>query len=283
VRARCSFAVFTARTDDPPAGLLADASVPRLDPQTWRLTAVDLADEDDPLRAVLSTLAFERQPPLSRRRYPRVAAYRRAVLVDVERDDSLHPDALAFAVGAVSALVRWGDGAVVDLTAERVWPGSEWAKKVARRFDARSHVSVHADWEPDGTAATLHTHGMVKFAHPDFAAIDVPEEGTRAVAQLLGHLAHIRATTLEPLQPGHAFDPGYGQPMVAFVAAEAAGVIDHLGAEPSVVVDYDVASGEAVEGLYGLLAAAKALDRPVPSQRRRWPLVAVSGSAPPQP
>jgi hypothetical protein len=246
--------------------------VPRLDPSFWSLTAVDL-DEESPLRAVLSTLAFEREPPIPRRSYPRVAAYRRAVVLEVSRGDSLHPDALAFATGAMSALLRWADGAVCDLTAERVWTAKEWPRKVARRFDARSHISVHADWSPDGRTATLHTHGMVKFAHPDFVALDVPDEGTRAVGQLLGHLASVRAATLEPLEPGHAFDPGFGQPMVAFVEPPRGhDVLAHLDGPASVVVDYDVDAGEAVEGLYGLLKAAKALDGVVPAERARTPI-----------
>ena len=103
----------------------------------------------------------------------------------------------------------------------------------------------------------------------------MPDSGHRAAGQLLGHLAAVRATTLEPLEPGHTFDPGFGQPMVAFVAAggRARGP-DHLGAPPSVVVDYDVERDEAVDGLYTLLATAKALDEPVPAERRRRPMAA---------
>ena len=51
-------------------------------------------------------------------------------------------------------------------------------------------------------------------------------------------------------------------------------VIEHLAAPPSVVVDTDLVTGEAVEGLYGLLRSVKALDREVPAGRRRWPLAA---------
>ncbi|HVE63581.1 MAG TPA: class I tRNA ligase family protein, partial [Mycobacteriales bacterium] len=272
--ARCSYAVFTERTDDPPAALLADADVPALDPSVWRISAAPLA-EDDSLRAVASTLADQRVPPISRRHYPRVAFYRQAVLVDVERDDSLHPDALAFAVGAVTALVQWGEGAVVDLTAERLWTPREWIKKVAAKgFDSRQHIAIHTDWSPDGRSATLHTHGMAKFAHPDFAAIDVPDEGLRTVGQLIGHLARIRAATLEPLEPGHTFDPGFGQPMIAFVEAPPEHPVQaHLGGPPAVLVDFDVSTGEAVDGLFSLLSAARALDRPVPADRGRRPLV----------
>ncbi|HVE98363.1 MAG TPA: hypothetical protein VNA12_04210 [Mycobacteriales bacterium] len=264
--------MFTERPDDPPASLLAAADVPALDPAAWRVTSVDLADSAA-LRDVLSTLADQRQPPIPRRSYPRVAFYRQALLVDVERADSLHPDALAFATGAVGALARWADGAVVDLTAERVWTQKEFAKQVlGKGFDARRHVAIHTDWAPDGRSATLHTHGMAKFAHSEFAALDVPDEGVRTVGQLLGHLAHVRATTLEPLEPGHAFDPGYGQPMVAFVASPPTHpVAAHLDSTPSVVVDFDVDTGEAVDGLYSVLRAARALDRPIPTGRRRIP------------
>jgi hypothetical protein len=267
--------VFTTRTDTPPGELLAAAKVPALAPDTWRLSVTELA-EDAPLREILSTLAFEREPPISRRKYPIIRSFRQAVVIEVDRDDSLYPDALAFVVGAVSAVVSWARGPVLDLTAERVWLAKEWPKKVAGRpFDARKHVTVHASWDADGRAATLHTHGMAKFAHPEFVALDVPDEGVRAVGQLLGHLAEVRARTLEPLEPGHAFDPGFGQPMVAFVELPTEHpVIGHLGAPPSVVVDYDVDAAEAVEGLYGLLLAAKALDRPVPETRRRWQLSA---------
>ncbi len=268
--ARASYAVFTERTDDPPATLLASADVPALDPTCWSVSTSALSGED-PLRAIISTLADERVPPISRRAYPRVAFYRQAVLLDVERDDSLHPDALAFAVGAVAALAAWAEGAVLDLTAERVWTGKEWTKQVAGKpFEARRHIAIHTDWAPDGRSATLHTHGMAKFAHPELAAVDVPDEGVRTVGQLLAHLAQVRATTLEPLEPGHTFDPGFGQPMVAFVDTPAGhAVLEHLGAPPSVVTDFDVDTGETVEGLYDLLRAAKALDRPAPADRRR--------------
>jgi hypothetical protein len=271
--AHASYAVYTARTDDPPADLLHRADVPALDTAAWTLSVVPL-DEDAPLREVLSTLADERQPPIRRRDYPAVPTYRQAVLLDLHRADSLYPDALAFAVGAVAALLTWAAGPVVDLTAERVWTAREWRKQVAgKRFDAARHVSVHADWSADARLVTLHTHGMAKFAHPEFAALNVPDEGARAVAQLVTHLAAVRALTLEPLEPGHAFDPGFGQPMVAFVEPDPnAAVTDHLGAPPSVVVDTDLDSGEAVEGLYALLASVKALDQPVPADRRRWPL-----------
>ncbi|HVF18856.1 MAG TPA: hypothetical protein VNA14_01250 [Mycobacteriales bacterium] len=244
--------------------------MPALDPASWQVSAAAL-EPGDPLLTILSTLADERLPPIPRRSYPRIAFYRQAVLLDVERDDSLHPDALAFAVGAVAAITRWAAGAVLDLTAERVWTPKEWDKQLVRKaFEARRHVSIHTDWASDGRSATLHTHGMSKFAHAELAAIDVPDEGVRTVGQLLGHLAQVRATTLEAFEPGHGFDPGFGQPMVAFVAPPAGHpVIGHLRAAPSVLSDFDVDTGEAVEGLYDLLRAAKALDRPVPADRRR--------------
>lgn len=273
--AHASYAVYTARTDEPPADLLLRADVPALAPSEWSLAATDI-DADHPLRAILSQLAGEREPAIRRRDYPAVPTYRQCLLLEVGREDALYPDATAFITSAVQALCDWADGPVVDLTAERVWTAREWRKKLLeKRFDPARHVSVHADWAADGRSATLHTHGMVKFAHPDFAAIDVPDEGVRAVSQLLGHLAAVRALTLESLEPGNAFDPGFGQPMVAFVEAPPdAPVVDHLGAAPSVVVDVDLDSGEAVDGLYGLLREVKALDRQPPADRRRWPLPA---------
>jgi hypothetical protein len=275
--AHASYAVFTARADDPPSGLLKDAGVPALDPAAWRL-AVRPSAKDDALVEVLRTLAFEREPPIPKRWYPTPHLYRQAVTVELDRTDSLYPDAVAFAAGAVSALVGWADGPVVDLTAERVWTAREWAKHFGKPgrpkpFDARKHISIHADWSADGRTATLHTHGMAKFAHPELVALDVPDSGTRAAGQLLGHLAAVRATTLEPLEPGHTFDPGFGQPMVAFVPLAAPHeVLDHLGAPPSVVVDYDVTDDTAVDGLFTLLATAKALDEPPPAERRRRPM-----------
>ena len=274
MHAHASFAVFTARTDDPPKSLLHDAKVPALEPSSWGLTARRV-DTEDPLVEVLRTLAFEREPPIPKRAYPTPQSYRQAVTVEVDRTDSLYPDAIAFATGAVSALVRWANGPVLDLTAERVWTAREWRKWFGGRrpFDARRHVSIHADWSADGRTASLHTHGMGKWAHPELVALDVPDSGTRAAGQLLGHLAAVRALTLEPLEPGHTFDPGFGQPMVAFVPLEGqSGVLDHIGAPPSVVVDYDVANDVAVDGLYTLLGTAKALDDPAPAERRRRPM-----------
>jgi hypothetical protein len=272
--AHASYAVFTRRTDDPPADLLLRSDVPALDPAFWTLSARELGDDDDPLRILLSTLALQRQPAIRRRDYPAGPAYRQALVLQLSRGDSLYPDAMAFAAGAVGALTDWADGPVADLTAERVWTAREWHKKVAgATFDARRQVSVHASWAPDGRSATLHTHGMAKFAHPDFAALDVPDEGVRAVSQLLAHLAAVRALTLESLEPGNVFDPGFGQPPVAFVEApEGNDVTEHLGAPPSVVVDADLDAVEAVEGLYSLLREVKALDRDVPAERARWPL-----------
>ena len=263
--------MFTARSDDPPPSLLHDANVPALDPATWSLAArpVELGD---PLLEVLRTLAFEREPPIRKRSYPRAHLYRQAFLLELERADSLYPDAIGFAVGAVGALARWADGPVVDLTAERVWTAREWRRWFGPRrpFDARRHVSIHASWAPDGATATLHTHGMGKWAHPELVALDVPDAGRRVAGQLLGHLAAVRATTLEPLEPGHTFDPGFGQPMVAFVPlAGDHPVVGHLGAPPSVVVDYDVETDETVDGLFTLLRHAKALDTPAPERRRR--------------
>lgn len=271
MRAHCSYAVFTARDDDPPSTLLKDADVPALDPALWRVAARRV-EVGEPLLEVLRTLAFEREPPIPKRSYPTPHLYRQALTVEVAREDSLYPDGIGFAVGAVSALVRWADGPVVDLTAERVWTAREWRKWFGRRrpFDARRHVSIHATWAPDASTATLHTHGMAKWAHPELVALDVPDEGTRAAGQLLGHLAAVRAATLEPLEPGHTFDPGYGQPMVAFVPLEDDHpVVRHLGAPPSVVVDYDVEADEAVDGLFTLLRHVKALDQPEPERRRR--------------
>ncbi|HVF20749.1 MAG TPA: hypothetical protein VNA14_10950 [Mycobacteriales bacterium] len=253
--------------------------MPALDPAVWQLAARAVA-ADEPLLEVLRTLAFEREPPIPRRWYPTPHLYRQAVTVEVDRDDSLYPDALAFATGAVSALAAWAEGPVVDLTAERVWTAREWRKHFGepgkpKPFDPRRHVSIHATWSGDGRTATLHTHGMAKWAHPELVALDVPDSGTRAAGQLLGHLAAVRARMLEPLEPGHTFDPGYGQPMVAFVPLDAGHeVLDHLGAPPSVVVDYDVEADAAVDGLFTLLAGAKALDQPPPAERRRRPMAA---------
>jgi hypothetical protein len=277
MRAHATYAVFTSRADDPPATLLKDADVPALDPAVWSVTARPVAP-DEPLLEVLRTHAFDREPPIPKRSYPTPHLYRQAVLVEVDRDDSLYPDAVAFAVGAVSALARWADGPVVDLTAERVWTAGEWKKWFGPRkgFDARRHVSIHASWAADGRTVTLHTHGMGKWAHPELVALDVPDAGHRAAGQLLGHLVAVRATTLEPLLPGHAFDPGFGQPMVAFVPLDADHpVVEHLGAPPSVVVDYDVERDEAVDGLYDLLRAARALDEPPPRDRRRRPMAQI--------
>jgi len=275
--AHAAYAVFTARADDPPSSLLHAAKVPALDPKVWRLAAQPVG-KGDPLLEVLRTLAFERDPPIPKRTYPNPHLYRRAVTVELDRADSLYPDAIGFAEGAVSALVAWADGPVVDLTAERVWTAGEWTKWFGKRrpFDARRHVSIHAEWSADGRNATLHTHGMAKWAHPELVALDVPDSGTRAAGQLLGHLAAVRALTLEPLRPGHAFDPGFGQPMVAFVPLEGRSeVLEHLGAPPSVVVDYDVTDDVAVDGLFTLLETAKALDEPPPGERRRRPMAAV--------
>lgn len=276
MRAHASYAVFTARSDDPPPSLLRDARVPALDPRLWSLAARP-TPSGDPLLEVLRTLAFEREPAIPKRSYPTPHLYTTAVTVEVSRADSLYPDAIGFAVGAVSALVRWASGPVVDLTAEKVWTAREWRKWFSPRrpFDARRHVSVHATWAPDASSATLHTHGMAKWAHPELVALDVPDSGTRAAGQLLGHLASVRARTLEPLEPGHTFDPGFGQPMVAFVPLDNDHqVVGHLGAPPSVVVDYDVERDEAVDGLYALLRQAKALDAPEPEHRRRRPMAA---------
>lgn len=275
--AHASYTVFTTRTDDPPRTLLHDANVPALDPRSWTLEAraVEMAE---PLLEVLRTLAFEREPPIPKRAYPTPHLYRQAFTLRVDRSDSLYPDAVAFLSGAVSALSAWADGPVVDLTAERVWTAREWAKHFGKPgkpkpFDAKRHVSIHAAWSADARRATLHTHGMAKWAHPELVALDVPDSGTRAVGQLIGHLAAVRALTLEPLEPGHTFDPGFGQPMVAFVPlAGHDDVVEHLGAPPSVVVDYDVTDDCAVEGLFTLLASAKALDEPPPADRRRTPM-----------
>lgn len=278
--AHASYAVFTSREDDPPVDLLLRADVPALDPSTWSLAVTDISPEH-PLRSIVSQLAVQRQPPIRRRDYPAVPTFRQALLLEIGRDDALYPDAMAFAIGAVRALTEWADGPVADLTAERIWTAREWRQKVVeKRFDPARHISVHADWAADGRTATLHTHGLAKFAHPDFAAIDVPDEGVRAVSQLLGHLAAVRALTLESLEPGNAFDPGFGQPMVAFVAADSGSpVTQHLGAPPSVVVDTDLDAGEALEGLYELLGQVKALDRPAPADRRRWKLPELTAEA----
>jgi hypothetical protein len=69
--------------------------------------------------------------------------------------------------------------------------------------------------------------------------------------------------------------------MVAFVPLEdRPEVLEHLGAPPSVVVDYDVANDVAVDGLYTLLGKARALDDPAPEDRRTRPMADLRPSVP---
>jgi hypothetical protein len=147
-----------------------------------------------------------------------VPSYRQALVLELSRSDSLYPDAMAFTTGAVRALTEWADGPVVDLTAERVWSapsgaGSWWAS-----------ASIQPAGECARGLGTGRTVGDAAHARarevraPDFAALDVPDEGVRAVGSCslisLPSGAHTRVAGA-----GNAFDPGFGQPMVAFVEA----------------------------------------------------------------
>jgi hypothetical protein len=96
-------------------------------------------------------------------------------------------------------LAAMTDGLIIDTIAFMTLAAEDVVREVDRPFDPLRHVTIHVD--RGARPFFVHTHGMEKFAHPDFELVGVPRESLEVARQLLRHL-------IAAVVSGGCFHPG---------------------------------------------------------------------------
>jgi hypothetical protein len=102
---------------------------------------------------------------------------------EVEPEDLGYLRAALLCAGEIAAMT---DGLIVDALAYALLAPADVASEMDRPFDPLRHVNVHVDRGP--RPFFLHTHGLEKFAHPDFELHGVPRASIDVARRLLRHL-----------------------------------------------------------------------------------------------
>lgn len=177
---------------------------------------------------------------------PELAALWRQAPVTVRivlvREAGRPGEAVLFVTRLAERLAELTDGCVFDGFAERYFgPGGWQAEQRLKRVDCREHVSLHVVGEGDGDR-WLHTHGLVKFGHPEFEVYRVPGDAVKHVSGfLLDLMQYVVDGAL--VRPGHTL--GTREAPIAAVAGRKERA--HWGSVP-VLELVDVERGRPVAG-----------------------------------
>ena len=184
--ARVVYQVHSTRVSDiPDAEILAAQSRHPVPCGHLEVVNVDLTDPLSSVR-VDRPLQSEFAPPLLFEEFAVLQRAKRIYQVEVieaEPEDLSYLRAAMLIAGEIGAQC---EGMIVDRIALKTLYAEDIADQIDQRFDPLTHVSMHL--EPDQNGLWIHTHGMEKFAHPDFELHAVPRESIPVAKRLLTHL-----------------------------------------------------------------------------------------------
>ena len=126
-------------------------------------------------------------PPLDFDVYARLRQAKwiyRIEATEVEPEDLGYLRAALLDAGEIAAMT---DGLIVDALSYSTLAAEDVAREVDRPFDPLRHINLHVD--RGQRPFFVHTHGMEKFAHPDFELHGVPRASLDVARRLLRHLA----------------------------------------------------------------------------------------------
>jgi len=150
---------------------------------------VEVHQSDDALKFALASLPPARDftPALDFDTYAKLRQAKwvyRVEANEVEPEDLGYLRAALLCAGEIAAM---SDGLIVDALGYSTLKAEDVIREVDRPFDALRHVNIHV--ERSERPFFVHTHGMEKFAHPDFEVHGVPRESLDVARRLLRHLA----------------------------------------------------------------------------------------------
>jgi hypothetical protein len=150
---------------------------------------VDVHQDEEALKFALASLPPARDfaPALDFEAYARLRQAKwvyRVEATEVEPEDLGYLRAALLCAGEIAAM---SDALIVDALGFTTLAAEDVIREVDRPFDPLRHVNVHV--ERGEKPYFVHTHGMEKFAHPDFELHGVPRESLDVARRLLRHLA----------------------------------------------------------------------------------------------
>ncbi len=163
----------------------------------------------------------------------RLETARWAVILDLAPPGSEPWRAVLFHAELADRLAALSEGVFLDEVTHRYCLPGTWRVANARRpVDAREHVVIHMEIVTK-RALWVHTHGLIKFGHPELEIVDLPEPLGEPACRLLIETAQ-GSILGESLQPGERVGDA-SHPMV--VKAGSAASLLHCGAPSLELVD----------------------------------------------
>ncbi len=164
---------------------------------------------------------------------------------EAEPEDLGYLRSAMLAAGEVGVL---SEGLIVDSLAWKCMTAGDIAEQIDRPFDPLNHLSVHI--ERSNTPYWVHTHGMEKFAHPDFELKGVPRTSLVVARRLLGHLA-------AAVVAGGSFQPGEETKLCGFAfdfRETSRGEPGHFSMDSLTLGDFRLLSQSGSPEMEGMLA-----------------------------
>jgi len=213
-----------------------------------QVTTVDCVNEPEQARLItprtrdfLPAIPFEAFATIKRSKW-----IHRVEVAEVEPEDLTYLRSALLIAGEIGAMTG---GHIFDVLAYKTTTPEEIADQIDNAFSPLAHISVHV--EAGQHPFWVHTHGMTKFAHPDFELHGVPRESVAVAVQLLKHL-------VAAVVSGGRYRPGEATQLSGFgfeFQKGPAGSQDHYSDEALWLTSFRLlgeAGSPAMEGMLAL-------------------------------